>query len=746
MARNRMPQAAPAAAAGAAPGTEARRVVPHPHWVLMTIVLLAFGCVLLVNGLAHGQYLADHRVAPPVGTDTVPADIQTGGPIIDTVHQPARPYQVPDKTVILSFDDGPSPEWTPQILKVLRKHRVPATFFVLGSQVANHPGIVREMRGSGAEIGIHSFTHPDLVYSPDWRRKLELSETQLAVAGAAGVTTSLVRPPYSSTNSAIDDNSWPVLTDLGRRGYTTVLTTLDTKDWQRPGVDRIVRNGTPQGGKGEVMLLHDAGGNRSQTVAALDRLIPKLHGMGYRFSTVAQAMSPRPALSPQPTNPADRHGPADPQGRRPTANPAADSAEHGRGVALVAVVQVAGAITWGLALLLLVTGVLVLFRLVLMMVVAGRHARKRRPGRWSWGPPVTGPVSVIVPAYNERETITDTVRSLMASDHPIEVIVVDDGSTDGTADIVESLGYAAVRVVRKRNGGKASALNAGITAARSEMIVMMDGDTIFASDAVRRLVQPFADPTVGGVAGNAKVANRDKMVARWQHIEYVIGFNIDRRVYDLLRCMPTVPGAIGAFRRRALLHVNKVSGATLAEDTDLTMAVVRSGWRVVYEPAAVAWTEAPATLGQLWRQRYRWSYGTMQSMWKHRRAVIERGPSGRLGRIGLGNLALFQVLLPLLSPLVDVFLLYGLLFLDPVETVVAWLGVLGAQLIGAVFAFRLDREPLRRLWPLPLQQFVYRQLMYAVLIQSIITAMGGMRLRWHKLRRIGGLDAQARQA
>jgi cellulose synthase/poly-beta-1,6-N-acetylglucosamine synthase-like glycosyltransferase/peptidoglycan/xylan/chitin deacetylase (PgdA/CDA1 family) len=687
----------------------------------MTIVLLAFACVLLVNGLAHGQFAADHRVAPPVGTDQVPAQVRTTEPIIDAVNQPVRTYRVPDRTVILTFDDGPDPTWTPQVLRVLRKHRVPATFFVVGSAVARHPGIVRDMRISGAEIGVHTFTHPDLVYSPDWRRGLELSETQLAVAGAAGVKSSLVRPPYSSTPDAIDNNTWPVLTDLGRRGYATVLTTLDTKDWQRPGVERIVRNGTPAGGKGEIVLLHDAGGDRAQTVAALDRLIPRLRDRDYRFSTVAQVI------------------------RQPTANEVADGSAHRRGVALLTAVQVAGAISAVLAALLLAVGVLVLLRLALMLVVARRHARRRRPDRWSWGPPMTAPVSVVVPVYNERENIADTVRSLMANDHPLEVIVVDDGSTDGTADIVGALGFARVRVIRKRNGGKASALNVGIADARHDVIVMMDGDTIFAPDTVRRLVQPFADPEVGGVAGNAKVANRDKMIARWQHIEYVIGFNIDRRVYDVLRCMPTVPGAVGAFRRRALAEVGRVSSATLAEDTDQTMAVVRAGWRVVYEPTALAWTEAPATLGQLWRQRYRWSYGTMQAMWKHRRAVLERGGSGRFGRVGLANLALFQVALPLLAPLVDVFLLYGLLFLDPVETVVAWLGVLGAQLVGAVYAFRLDREPLRRLWALPLQQFVYRQLMYAVLIQSITTALGGVRLRWHKLRRIGGLGPQTMQ-
>jgi cellulose synthase/poly-beta-1,6-N-acetylglucosamine synthase-like glycosyltransferase len=357
---------------------------------------------------------------------------------------------------------------------------------------------------------------------------------------------------------------------------------------------------------------------------------------------------------------------------------------------------------------------------------------------------VTAPVSIVVPAYNEREGIAAAVWSLATSNHPgTEVVVVDDGSTDGTGDIVRGLRLPNVRLVQQPNRGKASALNAGVAAASHDLIVMVDGDTIFEPDSVGRLVQPFGDPRVGAVAGNVKVGNRRGMVARWQHIEYVIGFNLDRRLYDLLQCMATVPGAIGAFRRRALADVGGVSDDSLAEDTDLTIALARAGWRVVYEESARAWTEAPATLRQLWTQRYRWSYGTMQAMWKHRAAFVERGPSGRFGRLGLPFLALFQVVLPLLAPLIDVLAVYGLFFYDATQTAAAWLGMLLLQLLTAVVAFRLDRESLRPLWVLPLQQLVYRQLMYLVIIRSAMTAIAGLRLRWQKLRRTGVVAAAA---
>jgi cellulose synthase/poly-beta-1,6-N-acetylglucosamine synthase-like glycosyltransferase len=266
---------------------------------------------------------------------------------------------------------------------------------------------------------------------------------------------------------------------------------------------------------------------------------------------------------------------------------------------------------------------------------------------------------------------------------------------------------------------------------------MVDGDTVVEPETVRMLVQPFNDPLVGAVSGNAKVANRDGLLGLWQHIEYVVGFNLDRRLFDLARCMPTVPGAVGAFRRSALDRVGGVGRLTLAEDTDLTMSLASDGWRVVYEEQARAWTEAPATLGALWRQRYRWCYGTLQAMWRHRGTVFQRGAGGRFGRRGLGYLLLFQVLLPLFAPVVDVFALYGLVFLDPARIMSVWLAFLSVQMFMGWIAFRLDRERAGALWSMPLQQFVYRQLMYLVVIQSVVTALAGVRLRWQRMDRYG---------
>jgi poly-beta-1,6 N-acetyl-D-glucosamine synthase len=386
-----------------------------------------------------------------------------------------------------------------------------------------------------------------------------------------------------------------------------------------------------------------------------------------------------------------------------------------------------------------VIALLAVARAALLFFVAGRHARAAKREVWE---EVSPPVSIVVPAFNEAVGIERCVRSLAASDYPdFEVVVVDDGSSDGTGELVEEIALERVRLVRQANAGKAEALNRGLAAAAHEVIVTVDGDTVFEVDTLRALVQPLRDPRVGAVSGNTKVGNRGGLLGRWQHIEYVMGFNLDRRLYDVLQCMPTVPGAIGAFRRSALVEVGGVSSATLAEDTDLTIALGRAGWRVVYAERARAWTEAPASLGGLWRQRYRWSFGTMQAVWKHLGAL--KHPEQRIGRVGLPYLLLFQVLLPLLAPLVDVFAIYGLVFLDPEPVMAYWVGFNALQLALGAFAFRLDGEPLRPLWAMPLQQFVYRQLMYLVVIESIVSALQGTRLRWLHVERSGDIEVAA---
>ena len=268
--------------------------------------------------------------------------------------------------------------------------------------------------------------------------------------------------------------------------------------------------------------------------------------------------------------------------------------------------------------------------------------------------------------------------------------------------MVEGLGLPELTLIRKDHAGRAAALNAGIAAARHDVLVLVDADTVLEPRTIRALVARFADPQVGVVSGNTKVGNRRGALGRWQHLEYVMGPNLDRRMSGVLQCMPAVPGAVGAFRRETLEAVGGVGDDTLLEETDLTMAASRAGWRVDYAPDARAWTEAPTTWRQLWRQRHRWCYGTMQAVWKHRGAMLEGGTSGKLGRRGLPYLLAFQVLLPLLAPIIDIAAVYSILFLPSAEMTLVWLAFLGVQYVSAVHGFRLDHEPYGPLWSLPL--------------------------------------------
>ncbi|MEV6502061.1 bifunctional polysaccharide deacetylase/glycosyltransferase family 2 protein [Streptomyces prunicolor] len=789
----------------------------RPRVILALLLLLGLTCVMLLDGYLRAEVGGDERVRDGASASKVPDKVLNGGPILTFRNGKPVTQTIPKKTIVLTFDDGPNPTYTPTVLKILKKYDVPATFFLVGSMVSRYPDIVKQMVAQGEEVGIHTFTHVDLSYQSDARIKREMQQTQLALAGAAGITTTLFRAPYSSETDAIDNYSYPVYKKLGAEGYTSVFVDTDSDDWKQPGVAKIIKWATPSGTSGSSVLFHDAGGVRSQTMKALPKYIEKMKAKGYTFTTVSGAIAKNTAARPvtstgaaagtgtgtveagakpssAPTAGAQPSG-ASTTGSRPSGAPAtvggrpsdaptggpADgqttvgSAAGGtggtnqsgtrrtsvlqgahreatgmtlyEGKALVYAVAVAEWVVPGLAAGLTVVGVAVMSRFGMMLILARRHYRQRNKRRFSWGPTVTRPVTVIVPAYNEKECIANTLESLAKSTHPIEVIVVDDGSSDGTSEIARgaarSFGMTNVRVIRQENAGKPAALNNGVRSASYDIVVMMDGDTVFEPDTVRHLVQPFADPEVGAVAGNAKVGNRNTIIGAWQHIEYVMGFNLDRRMYDLLRCMPTIPGAIGAFRREAVLQVGGMSEDTLAEDTDITIAMHREGWRVVYQEHAKAWTEAPASLKQLWSQRYRWSYGTMQALWKHRKSLTDKGPSGRFGRVGMPLVVIFQIITPVFAPLIDVFTVYSMIFVDFWASLAMWFAVLGIQLLCAAYAFRLDKEKYRYLLMMPLQQLAYRQMMYLVLIHSSITALTGGRLRWQKLKRTGEVGTPA---
>jgi cellulose synthase/poly-beta-1,6-N-acetylglucosamine synthase-like glycosyltransferase/peptidoglycan/xylan/chitin deacetylase (PgdA/CDA1 family) len=689
---------------------------PPTHWALFAFVVGALAVLLAAQGLAtrttqaSGTASGGSANAPLAGAG--PILLRDRGRLRSTAGEPG-------KRIALTFDDGPDPKWTPRIAATLRRLHVPATFFVTGSHAVRYPGVLRDLVADGFEIGNHTFTHADLARLPGWQRSAELQLTENAVAGATGIRPRIMRPPYSATPAAVSRVQLSAIDGAARDGYAVVLSDLDGRDWARPGVDQVVRNITPRDDHGGIVLLHDGGGNRAETIAAVERVVPALRRRGFRFVSISELSG----LT------------------RTQVDSRATGWETARGKLLVGTLAVARWVTTALTLMLVPIAVLAVLRMLLLIAFAGRHARRvrRRPA----GSSHTPPVSILVPAYNEAVGIERAVRSLAASDYPdFEVIVVDDGSADGTAALVEALELPKVIVLRQANAGKSAALNRAMVEASHSILVTVDADTVFEPGTLRALVVPFDRVDVGAVSGNTKVGNRRGLLGRWQHIEYVLGFNLDRRLYDELRCMPTVPGAIGGFRREALADAGGFSTTTLAEDTDITIGIGRAGWRVVYVEDARAWTEAPGSLSTLWRQRYRWSFGTMQAVWKHKSALWSRG-EWRIGRLGLPYLVLFQIALPLIAPLIDLFAVYGLIFLDPVPVIAYWIGFNLLNLALALYAFRLDGESPGPLWSLPLQQFVYRQLMYLVVIESVISAVIGTRIKWQTIERTGDVEVTA---
>jgi cellulose synthase/poly-beta-1,6-N-acetylglucosamine synthase-like glycosyltransferase len=377
---------------------------------------------------------------------------------------------------------------------------------------------------------------------------------------------------------------------------------------------------------------------------------------------------------------------------------------------------------------------LMLVRLAVVAILAMHQARRRTAE-----PDAVPQVAVLVAAYNEELVIGSCVRSILTSDIVgLDLIVVDDGSSDATAATAAQAGSndPRVRVIRQPNGGKASALNKALASTAAPIVVVMDADSILEREALRRLVVPFVDETVGAVAGNVKVGNRNSWLGVLQHVEYVMGINLDRRFFDLANAVSVVPGALGAFRRELVVRAGGFPRDTLAEDADLTVSVGKFGYRVRTVADARAWTEVPATWRALWKQRYRWSYGTLQVLWKHRDAPF-RWRATNVGRLGIPFLIVFGYLLPLLGPAVDLTFLYGFLVGPQLPLVFTFALFTTLQILAAALALRLDREPVWHAVAVLGQQLGYRQMLSVVVASSLWAAFAGLPVGWGKLVRRG---------
>ena len=642
------------------------------------------------------------------------------------------------KKLALTFDDGPDPEWTPQILDILKDEHVPATFFVIGENMESHPGLVQRILREGHEVGNHTYTHPNLADTPRAAVRLELNATQLLFQALTGRSMRLLRPPYLGDAEPSDADEIVPIEEAQKLGYITVGTHVDTLDWKMlpvPDMMNLVEKEVADpnlDARGNIILMHDSGGDRSQTVKLLPVLIERLRAQGFSFVPVSELGGfTRDQIMPR--------------------QPLTVMLYANRVVFLT--FSYLGQFLYYCFIAAIILGV---GRLLMLcgLAIANRLRRKHEPAIGDDGPAVT----VLIPAFNEEKVIVTTVERILASRYRnLEVLVIDDGSKDHTAYIVRShfMRDRRVGVISVPNGGKAAALNVGLANARGDVVVALDADTQFNPDTISRLVRWFDDPHVGAVAGNAKVGNRLNMITRWQALEYIVAQNLERRALSALDTLTVVPGAVGAWRRAALAQMGGFPLDTLAEDQDLTIGIQIAGYRVLFDSSAIAWTEAPATVKGLAKQRFRWAYGTLQCLWKYRRITFNpRFP--QLGMVALPQVWLFQILLTTLAPLADLLLVWQLVGQwinysqhgaefqsNDLRTVgIYYCLFILVDMLAAVIGFLMERkEDWNLLWWLMLQRFGYRQIMYYVVVRSIATALRGPFVGWGKQERHGTVKA-----
>jgi peptidoglycan-N-acetylglucosamine deacetylase len=639
-------------------------------------------------------------------------------------------------TLALTFDDGPDPAYTPAILDILKQKNVLATFFIIGANAEAHPGLLQRILDEGHEVGNHTFTHPNLAETAPEADRIEYNATQKLFEALTGRRMVLFRPPYLGDAEPVNKDELIPVQIAQDQGYLTIGVHVDPFDWQQPSLgemmQRILHSVTDPNPetRGNIILLHDSGGDRTKTVELLPELIDGLRARGYKFVLVSklagltrdQAM---PRTAPTLTLYANRF--------------------------------VFLAISWLGSILYYCFLAAIFLGLARLLVLCGLAAWNQARARAVDDPPAPEthiPVSVIIPAYNEEKVIAATVARILASDYrDLEVLVIDDGSQDRTADVVREnfSGAANVTLISIANGGKARALNLALERAHGDVVVALDADTQFDRETISRLVRWFVDPAIGAVAGNAKVGNRVNMITRWQALEYVVAQNLERRALAALGTLTVVPGAVGAWRRQVLLDIGGYPTDTLAEDQDLTIGLQQAGYKVHFDSSAAAWTEAPSSFRSLAKQRFRWAYGTLQCLWKYRHMTFNKR-YGALGLVALPQVWLFQIILTALAPVADLLLIWQLLTQwvayvqhgsefsnNSLVTVGIYYVVFTlVDLAAAVVGFLMEkRENWSLLWWLMLQRFGYRQLMYYVVMRSISTALRGVVVGWGKLERTG---------
>jgi peptidoglycan-N-acetylglucosamine deacetylase len=642
------------------------------------------------------------------------------------------------KKLVLTFDDGPDPVYTPEILDILSAEKVPAAFFLVGINAENNIPIVKRIYREGHEIGNHTFTHPNIAKVSRKRAVLEIESTRLLIECITGHSTIMFRAPYNADFEPQKPEELIPVAIARTLNYLDIGESIDPLDWE-PGtpadsiVARVIRRKeemTEQDLSGNIILLHDAGGDsRAATVKALPQIIEYFKKRGYTFTTIADLLGKKKDdLMPD--------------------------VPRGSGYYLLQLnYYMAELGYWGSHILFsmfVVFIILSITRILFLAVIATREFYREKKLKlkpfWLSGEVPAPLISIIVPAFNEEVNSVSSLRSLLQTDYPnFEIIFVDDGSKDSTYEKVFHAfdGHPKIKVFTKQNGGKASALNFGIQQSKADFVVCIDADTKLREDAVTRLMMHFGPvtngkPEVGAVAGNVKVGNQVNLLTRWQSIEYISSQNFDRKAFSYLNAITVVPGAIGAFRKKAIEEAGGFTTDTLAEDCDLTIRIIRCGYIIKNENKAIAMTEAPETLKMFFKQRLRWNFGVMQTFWKNRDALFNWKYKW-LGWIALPNILIFQYIIPSIIPFADFFMLVGLLTENYAKIGFYYVLFMLVDAAVALLAFSFEKEKKSNLiWLIP-QRLIWRWLLWYVLFKTIRRAFKGELQHWGVLKRTGNV-------
>lgn len=345
-------------------------------------------------------------------------------------------------------------------------------------------------------------------------------------------------------------------------------------------------------------------------------------------------------------------------------------------------------------------------------------------------------ITVLIPCYNEEKVVSKTIESILAIDYPNkEVIAIDDGSKDNTLKILQTY-KSKIKILSKKNSGKASSLNYGVLYAKGDIIIAIDADTVLTPQSIRVLVQGFRNEQVGAVAGNIKVRNRKNWITWCQALEYVAGIQIFRRVLDYFNAIAIVPGALGAFRKSFLQSTGGFSLDNLAEDFDVTLKVLKSGKVVNGKIDSKAYTEAPDTIYQFYRQRKRWYRGDMQVLAKHKNILFNE-------KFGTAYNLTFPLML--ISMFVTPFaglLVWGVALIDILEG--GWLFVvqmlllfITLQHLQNALAVRIEGEDPKLIAFSTFFVIGYKQIIDAIMLKSAIETFLRRQAKWTTVKRQG---------